>query len=153
MKGQGQNNFQRNCFLNPFTQLPSVKKDSKNVAARKCFGPSYSSLALALQLFASSTNYTLIGEFSIVYIILATILGHSSVQKNTLVIYIGLANAIFISQLHCSKSNNFEDPLIMTHSTSMQCTVHFFSTLVEMNKRLVTYGQFGILYDFIIPPI
>ena len=53
----------------------------------------------------------------------------------------------------CSKSNNFEDPLIMTHSTSMQCTVHFFSTLVEMNKRLVTYGQFGILYDFIIPPI
>ena len=41
----------------------------------------------------------------------------------------------------------------MIHSTCVQCTVHFFSTLVEMNKRLVTYGQFGILYDFIIPPI
>ena len=38
-------------------------------------------------------------------IILATILGNSSVQKDTLVIYLRLANAIFISQLHCSKSN------------------------------------------------
>ena len=82
----------------------------------------------------------------IVYIILATILGNSSVQKDTLV----------ISQLHCSKRDTniiLKDPLIMTHSTSVQCTVHFFSTRVEMNKRLVTYGQFGILYDFIIPPI
>jgi hypothetical protein len=27
--------------LNPFSQLPAVKKDSKNDAARKNFGPSY----------------------------------------------------------------------------------------------------------------
>ena len=27
--------------LNPFSQLPAVKKDSKNGAARKNFGPSY----------------------------------------------------------------------------------------------------------------
>jgi hypothetical protein len=33
--------------LNPFSQLPSVKKDSKNGAARKFFGPSYFVTALA----------------------------------------------------------------------------------------------------------
>ena len=33
-------------FLNLFSQLPAVKKDSKNGAARKFFGPSYFDLAL-----------------------------------------------------------------------------------------------------------
>jgi hypothetical protein len=28
-------------FLNPFSKLPAVKKDSKNGADRKFFGPSY----------------------------------------------------------------------------------------------------------------
>ena len=38
---KGHNNFYLHCFLNPFSQLPAVKKDSKNGAARKFFGPSY----------------------------------------------------------------------------------------------------------------
>ena len=33
-------------FLNPFSQLPAVKKDSKTGAARKYFGPSYFVTAL-----------------------------------------------------------------------------------------------------------
>ena len=32
--------------MNPFSQLPALKKDSKNGAARKSFGPSYSDPAL-----------------------------------------------------------------------------------------------------------
>ena len=48
----------------------------------------------------------------------------------------------------CSLKTTYYDPLDFC---AMHCAL--FSTLVEMNKRLVTYGQFGILYDFIIPPI
>ena len=33
-------------FFNPFFQLPAVRKDSKNDAARKIFGPSYFDPAL-----------------------------------------------------------------------------------------------------------
>ena len=40
-------NFQLHHFLNPFSQLPAVKKDSKNDAARKFFGRSYFVTALA----------------------------------------------------------------------------------------------------------
>ena len=43
---KGQKNFQLHRFLNPFSQLPAVKKDSKNGAARKFFGPSYFVMAL-----------------------------------------------------------------------------------------------------------
>jgi hypothetical protein len=35
--------------LNPFSQLPAVKKNSKNGAARNFFGPSYFDPALAKQ--------------------------------------------------------------------------------------------------------
>ena len=34
-------------FLNPFLQLAAEKKDSKNGAARKFFGPSYFDLTLS----------------------------------------------------------------------------------------------------------
>jgi hypothetical protein len=34
--------------LNPFSQLPAVKRDSKNGAARKIFGPSYFVTALVV---------------------------------------------------------------------------------------------------------
>ena len=37
---KGQKNFQLHRFLNPFPQLPAVKKASKNSADRKFFGPS-----------------------------------------------------------------------------------------------------------------
>ena len=39
-------NFQLHRFLNTFSQLPSVKKYSKNDAAGKFFGPSYFDPAL-----------------------------------------------------------------------------------------------------------
>ena len=39
-------NFSRCIFLNPFSQLSSVKKDSKYGAARNFFGPSYFDLTL-----------------------------------------------------------------------------------------------------------
>ena len=41
---KGRKNFQLHCFLN--TQLPAVKKYSKNDAAGKFFGPSYFDSAL-----------------------------------------------------------------------------------------------------------
>jgi hypothetical protein len=43
---KGQKVFYLHRFLNPFSQLPAVKKDSKNGAAGKCFGPSYFVTAL-----------------------------------------------------------------------------------------------------------
>ena len=39
--------FYLHRFLNPFSQLPAVKKDLKNGAARKFSGPSYFATALA----------------------------------------------------------------------------------------------------------
>ena len=36
---KGQKNFQLHRLLNTFSQLPAVKKYSKNGAARKFFGP------------------------------------------------------------------------------------------------------------------
>ena len=44
---RGRKNFQLHRFLNTFSQLPAVKKYSKNGAAGKIFGPSYFNLALA----------------------------------------------------------------------------------------------------------
>ena len=38
---KGRKNFQLHRFLNIFSQLPAVKKYSKNGAAGKFFGPSY----------------------------------------------------------------------------------------------------------------
>jgi hypothetical protein len=43
---KGRKNVQLHCFLNTFSQLPAVKKYSKNGAAGKCFGPSYFDPAL-----------------------------------------------------------------------------------------------------------
>ena len=43
---KGQKIFQLHRFLNTFSQLPAVKKYSKNGAARKFLGPSYFDLAL-----------------------------------------------------------------------------------------------------------
>ena len=43
---KGQKNFQLHHFLNTFSQLPAVKKYSKNGAAGKFFGPSYFDPAL-----------------------------------------------------------------------------------------------------------
>ena len=42
----GRKNFPLQRFLNTFSQLPAVKKYSKNGAAGKIFGPSYFDLAL-----------------------------------------------------------------------------------------------------------
>ena len=36
---KGRKNFQLHCFLNTFSQLPAVKKYSKNGAAGKIFDP------------------------------------------------------------------------------------------------------------------
>ena len=44
---KGQKFFQLHRFLNTFSQLPAVKKYSKNDAAGKFFGPSYFDPALA----------------------------------------------------------------------------------------------------------
>ena len=46
---KGQKNFQLHRFLNAFSQLPAVKKDSKNGAAGKIFCPSYFDPALDIQ--------------------------------------------------------------------------------------------------------
>jgi hypothetical protein len=44
--------------LNPFLQQTAEKKDSKNIAARKFFGPSYFVTALgAFILFLEGTGY------------------------------------------------------------------------------------------------
>ena len=43
-------------FLNPFSQLPAVKKDSKNGAARKFFDPSYFVMALIQSMKAYYVN-------------------------------------------------------------------------------------------------
>ena len=43
---KGQKIFQLHHFLNTFSQLPAVKQDSKNGAARKFFAPSYFDPAL-----------------------------------------------------------------------------------------------------------
>ena len=43
---KGRKNFQLHCFLNTFSQLPAVKKYSKNGAAGNFFDPSYSVTAL-----------------------------------------------------------------------------------------------------------
>jgi len=43
---KGRKNFQLHHFLNTFSQLPAVKKYSKNIAAGKFFGPSYFDPAL-----------------------------------------------------------------------------------------------------------
>ena len=45
---KGRKNFQLHRFLNAFSQLPAVKKYSKNGAAGKFFGPSYFDPALHL---------------------------------------------------------------------------------------------------------
>ena len=46
-----QKNFQICRFMNPFSQLPAVERDSKNGAARKSFGPSYFVTALVRKAF------------------------------------------------------------------------------------------------------
>jgi hypothetical protein len=43
---KGQHIFYLHRFWNPFSQLPAVKKNSKNGAARTFFGPSYFDPAL-----------------------------------------------------------------------------------------------------------
>ena len=43
---KGRKNFQLHRFFNTFSQLPAVKKYSKNGAAGKFFGPSYFDPAL-----------------------------------------------------------------------------------------------------------
>ena len=45
-KEEGHKIFQMHRFLNPFPQLPAIKKDSKNGAARKSCDPSYFVTAL-----------------------------------------------------------------------------------------------------------
>ena len=54
--------------MNPFSQLPAVKKDSKNGAARKFFGPSYFVTALVRFvlfhcIFAGSTGHVFAQQF------------------------------------------------------------------------------------------
>ena len=55
-KKEGQKKILAAPFLNPFSQLPAVKKDSRNVAARKFFGPSYFDPALATDLVLCSPS-------------------------------------------------------------------------------------------------
>ena len=48
---KGRKNLQLHRFLNTFSQLPAVKKYSKNSAAEKIFGPPYFDPALAAFFF------------------------------------------------------------------------------------------------------
>ena len=57
---KGQNIFQLHRFLNTFSQLPAVKKNSKNGAAGNFFGPSYFDPALKTHFnpFAFTGGYS-----------------------------------------------------------------------------------------------
>ena len=61
---KGQKNFQLQRFLNPFLQLAAEKRDSKNGAAIKFFGPSY--FFMALVTVACSIKTPLLSNMNLV---------------------------------------------------------------------------------------
>ena len=57
---KGRKIFQLHRFLNTFSQLPAVKKYSKNGAAGKFFGPSYFDPALKAILDIQASRITIV---------------------------------------------------------------------------------------------
>ena len=124
----------RHRFLNPFPQLPAVKKNSKNGAPRKFYGPSYVDPALVTYVTNCITNAT---EYLVVHYIFTVLVSIGSKH----ILHLLLNNLVWTIYTKCLHLKWLYDKIIMKMSESL-CHDFTISNLSLQYLKLVKLRRY-----------